>query len=171
MSKKLIGFLLLLILICTGCTFEKDDLVVSDEKIVFKDDVYTVDYFEGVVLSDLQIVDSRLSFNIRNEGGNDYITGLDRYLEYEVDGEWYQIKKLEMIDGVYIETPAIACCIPSGSIYEKGCDLYYFGATKWKDGRYRITVPFSYDAYNLDNYDNTWMQIPFTVSDGVPAFE
>ena len=164
MRTKLLALFLLLASVFCGCASDEVYPEVSEKTTTRVENVYALDDFEGLIVSEPKIVDACLSFILKNESENTYITGYYQPLEYEVDGEWHPVVQLEMIDGAYIAYPSIAVCLDQNSEFNVSYDLYYYGATAWKDGIYRALIPFSLDGVD----PHTWLEIPFAVSDGIP---
>lgn len=97
-----------------------------------------------------------LTFSINHEGERPLTWGYDFHLEQMVDGTWHSIPKLSVVDGVYLETPAMACELSPGDTELFTLHLTQYGLDTLETGTYRVLIPITQD----DLPQTQWLEIP-----------
>ena len=165
MRKSCICMCLAVVLLFPSCAVADQYPVISDYKTAYTTDIVrTLEEYDGVVLSDLQISETKIAFVLKNESEITYCSGIYFPLEYEIDGEWYQVEVRPDI-----EFPAIEYVVLPGAKHDVWCNLDTYGATAWKDGHYRILISFKPEELEVAPSEIPWLEIPFAVSDGIPT--
>lgn len=100
-----------------------------------------------------------LTFSINHEGEQALIWGYDFCLEQMIDGAWRSIPKLSVVDGVYLETPAVACELAPGDTELFTLYLTQYGLDTLEAGTYRVLIPITLD----DLPQTRWLEIPVQI--------